>query len=266
MLVGFVNGIATDPFDVLADKNKIEIGVHRPGNVGDVGYERAITLLALAQRRFGALPLADVARDALYPDHPAAFEDDPFADFQRNAAPLLGDDFPFGGGRQLTPTETIQTVLGEPRLFGDDCLGDVHVHRFHARVAESRFTGAVQRGYIAVQIQRVDDVVGVLEEIEVALFQGCFPPQPLADLRRLLAHSSPQHAHPPQGGEGQNGHPAEGRQRVPHRPPGRKAQRQDLRANLQLALLDHPEIGFTSQHECSRRAAEQDGGQRGRAE
>ena len=54
-------------------------------------------------------------------------------------------------------------------MSGRDQLREVQLHRLVARVTEDLFAGGVERGQIALEVEREDDVVRVFEQIPVML-------------------------------------------------------------------------------------------------
>ena len=55
-------------------------------------------------------------------------------------------------------------------MSGRDQLREVHLHRLVARVAEDLFASGVERGQIALEIERVHEVVRILEQLAITLF------------------------------------------------------------------------------------------------
>src|ERR1039457_7138718 len=119
----------------------------------------------------GALTFRDVARDAQQAPGPPSLADGLQADLHRRAPAVLGDELPFPIGIGLPDRDATGGLADLLPPHGREQTRERQAAGFLARIAQNALPGLVQRGERLFQIQGEDDVVGMLDQIVVALFQ-----------------------------------------------------------------------------------------------
>ncbi len=146
-------------------------------------------VLARLERLRGLAPLGDVARDSLhFHGTVAAAADGPRGQLERDAMPVLVDDLhleelPLAGELALDDGLDLLDV------FGREDVPDAQPQALFARVARDALPGLVHPGEAALEVVRINDVAGVLDQVAIVRLR--LAGRIRAGLRHFLHHSSP---------------------------------------------------------------------------
>ena len=140
--------------------------------VGDPTGQRAdgFHLLRLTQLGFEQVALGDVAGNALHFEWVPGLGGKAGADFQSHPFAALGHHGQFVGGRGGSGPVAGQHLTRQGAMLWRHQVVEVHLENFVTAVASGLFTHAVDRGKVACQVVRVDEVVGMREQVAIALF------------------------------------------------------------------------------------------------
>src|SRR6185369_230015 len=116
------------------------------------------------------LALSQIAGDSLYPDRFTVAKNQARTYFQPNTPSMLRDDVDLVNRRYFLARLMSDHFAREVQMLGRDYVGDIHRCCFFTRIACDPFTGAIERGEVALKVVRVDDVVSVFEELSIAFF------------------------------------------------------------------------------------------------
>ncbi len=160
--------------------------------VPDPGLELAV---GFAERLLGPLAFADVPGDPLDPVGPPLAEDEAVAHLEGEAGAPLGEHVEFGRHRNRVGDLAVDHPAGGGPALGGHQLAEAHLQGFVPRITQNPLRRLVDRGDFAREVVGVDHVVGVFEQLPVALLAhapGLLGQRPLGH----VAHDGQPADHP----------------------------------------------------------------------
>src|SRR6266516_690661 len=123
----------------------------------------------LAQLCLGALAFCDVSRYTLNSDGLPVLVDKPAADFQNHGAAVFGGDLDFISSDFLSGELSLQHLLHQGELIRLHDLAQAVLEDVIPIVTGNSFTRFIEGSQVALQVQGVDNVVGIFNQVAVAL-------------------------------------------------------------------------------------------------
>jgi hypothetical protein len=151
---------------------------------------------------FGGFAVGDIAGDGLDGEGVAIAEESTAVDLDEAVVAVAVDEFEFEGAGFFAASAGGHSLLDFELAGGGDEVGDSAAQEFAGGVAEGEFEGGVDGEEAAVEVDGGDEVVGGLEEVAVALFEGGFAFDMAVEVVGLVGDAAAEGEDP---GEGEAG-------------------------------------------------------------